>query len=79
MDLEEESNVRPPLLFTYNRRNKGKMSREIKDKNKIEGDIPGGPSRAVIFTGEVIAATAAVILTGEVTAATVILTGEVKR
>ena len=38
--------VRPPLLFTYNRRNKGKMSREIEDKNKIEGDISGGPRRS---------------------------------
>ncbi|KAA0051188.1 ty3-gypsy retroelement transposase [Cucumis melo var. makuwa] len=48
VDLEEESSVKPPILFTYNRRNKGKWAqdmlvREVKE-NLEGGNCSGRPN-----------------------------------
>ena len=48
VDLEEESDARPPILFTYNRRNKKKAeaneegTRGSGEDSKEVGDQPGG-------------------------------------
>ncbi|KAA0065905.1 transposon Tf2-1 polyprotein isoform X1 [Cucumis melo var. makuwa] len=44
VDLEEESSVKPPMLFTYNRRNKRKLAREMKEGNAGLGELNGGPN-----------------------------------
>ncbi|KAA0060667.1 ty3-gypsy retroelement transposase [Cucumis melo var. makuwa] len=43
VDLEESS-VRWPLLFTYNRGNKEKLTREMEERNVGDGYIHGGPN-----------------------------------
>ena len=42
VDLEEESRVRPSLLFKYGRRNKNKVAHENEERNKEEGGYSGG-------------------------------------
>ncbi|TYK02035.1 peroxidase 64 [Cucumis melo var. makuwa] len=52
VDLEEESNVKPPILFTYNRRNnrrnKGKLAQDMLVRDVEEtserGNYSGGPN-----------------------------------
>ncbi|TYK23600.1 ty3-gypsy retroelement transposase [Cucumis melo var. makuwa] len=41
VDLEEESSVKPPLLFTYNRRNKEKLAHEMLVRD-VEGNMERG-------------------------------------
>ena len=44
VDLEEESDARPPILFTYNRRKKdsNKGARGSSEESKETGDQSGG-------------------------------------
>ncbi|KAA0055708.1 protochlorophyllide-dependent translocon component 52 [Cucumis melo var. makuwa] len=49
VDLEEESSVRPPLLFTYNRKNKGKLTSEMEERNVGGGYHHGGPAERKIL------------------------------